>query len=268
MADNIKYDITIMVVFAIIGIFIKLFFGKTITTDGSQGPASATMWGYGIVAMSILSIIFITFALASRMVKLEEGPLKFIKQLHTNRVEIINKSNLNQTIYADGSIAQDNKIALAIMTADCAPIFIFNSNFSFVCALHAGWKGCLKNIVKNAKTKINQLHNNNQTLTAIVGPCLNKENFEVDINFKNIFVNQDLQYENFFSNKFNRTKPHFDMRGLINFQLQNCCIKNIVNIEFDTYKNENLFYSHRKSLHNNTLPTGRMINLIGLKQTT
>ena len=84
MADNIKYDITIMVVFAIIGIFIKLFFGKTITTDGSQGPASATMWGYGIVAMSILSIIFITFALASRMVKLEEGPLKFIKQLIKN----------------------------------------------------------------------------------------------------------------------------------------------------------------------------------------
>ena len=56
-ADNIKYDITIMVVFSIIGIFIKLFFGNTITSDGSQGPASAAIWGYGIVAMSILSVI-------------------------------------------------------------------------------------------------------------------------------------------------------------------------------------------------------------------
>ena len=81
MADNIKYDITIMIVFSIIGIFIKLFFGKTITSDGSEGPANAAIWGYGIVALSILSIIFITFALASRMVKLEESPLKFVKQL-------------------------------------------------------------------------------------------------------------------------------------------------------------------------------------------
>ena len=80
-ADNIKYDITIMVVFSIIGIFIKLFFGNTITSDGSQGPASAAIWGYGIVAMSILSVIFITFALASRMVHLNEGSFKFVTQL-------------------------------------------------------------------------------------------------------------------------------------------------------------------------------------------
>ena len=84
MGDNIKYDISIMVIFAIIGICIKLFFGNKISSDGSQGPASAAMWGYGLVAISILSIIFITFALANRMVKLEEGPLQFVKQLIKN----------------------------------------------------------------------------------------------------------------------------------------------------------------------------------------
>ena len=55
------------------------------------------------------------------------------------------------------------------------------------------------------------------------------------------------------------------MRGLINFQLQNCLIMTISNVNFDTYSNNNLFYSRRKSLHAGSLPTGRMINLIGFK---
>lgn len=84
MADNIRYDITVMAVFAIIGICIKLFFGNKTTSDGSQGPASAATWGYGIVAMSILSIIFVTFALASRMNNIYLSPIKFIKQLVKN----------------------------------------------------------------------------------------------------------------------------------------------------------------------------------------
>ena len=37
----------------------------------------------------------------------------------------------------------------------------------------------------------------------------------------------------------------------------------IENIELDTYSNEELFFSHRRSSHNDKLPTGRMINIIG-----
>ena len=55
------------------------------------------------------------------------------------------------------------------------------------------------------------------------------------------------------------------MRGLINFQLQNCFLNQISNISLDTYKNEELFYSHRKSIHQGILPTGRMINIIGFR---
>jgi len=85
VSNNIKYDITNMIVFSFIGIIIKLFFGRSTSSDGSQGPASAALWGYGVVAMSILSIMFITFALASRMKNINQyGALEFVKTLITN----------------------------------------------------------------------------------------------------------------------------------------------------------------------------------------
>jgi copper oxidase (laccase) domain-containing protein len=60
-------------------------------------------------------------------------------------------------------------------------------------------------------------------------------------------------------------KTLFNMRGLIQSQFNINLVKNVYHINFDTYENENLFFSHRRSTHDETLPTGRMINIIGFK---
>jgi len=204
--------------------------------------------------------------IAKKKLGLENCKLKLIRQIHSNKVEIIDQNNLNEKIIADGSITKNKNIALAIMTADCAPIFIFDPDCSFICCLHIGWKGCLTNIVKTAVKIISKI--TSQKLIAIVGPCLSKENFEVEQKFKNAFISQDLHYENFFSIKPKQQKPHFDMRGLINFQLKSCSVNKISNVAIDTYSNENLFFSHRRSSHLGTLPTGRLINIIGFRDAT
>ena len=201
--------------------------------------------------------------IAKKKLGLENSKLKLIRQIHSNKVEIIDQKNLNEKIVADGSITKNKNIALAIMTADCAPIFIFDLDCSFICCLHIGWKGCLKNIVKIAVNIFAKI--TSQELIAIVGPCLSKENFEVEKKFKNVFITQNLHYENFFLTKSNQQKPHFDMRGLINYQLQSCSVNKISNIDIDTYSNEHLFFSHRRSSHLCTLPAGRLINLIGFR---
>ena len=149
------------------------------------------------------------------------------------------------------------------MTADCAPIFLFDLGSSFICSLHVGWKGCLSNIINKAVKKIGKI--TNQKLVAIVGPCLSKENFEVHEKFKNFFISKNLHYENFFSLNRNQKKLYFDMRGLINYQLKSCYIDNISNIDIDTYSNEHLFFSHRRSSHLFTSPTGRLINMVGFR---
>jgi len=204
--------------------------------------------------------------IAKNILGLEGRELKLIKQIHSNKVEIIDQNNLNEKIIADGSITRNRNIALAIMTADCAPIFIFDLDFSFICSLHIGWKGCLNNIVKKATKIIAKI--TRQKLIAIVGPCLSKENFEVQEKFRNFFISQNSHHENFFSIKSNKKKFNFDMRGLINYQLKSCSIDNISNIDIDTYSNKHLFFSHRRSSHLFSLPTGRLINMIGFREVT
>lgn len=83
-----EYIINAMLMFAIIGMGIKIFFGNNTSPDGSYGRANSTIWGYGIVAFSILTIMFVSFALHDKIARIENkgisGILGFIKSFLTS----------------------------------------------------------------------------------------------------------------------------------------------------------------------------------------
>ena len=133
-----------------------------------------------------------------------------------------------------------------------------------ICCLHSGWKGTLSNIIKKSINKFKEKKIKTYDIVAIVGPCLAFKNYEVDKNFKEKFIIKNNYYSRFFKSK-NKNKDLFDLRGLINLQLKKEGIKNIYNIKRDTYDNSSLFFSHRRSTQQNKINTGRMINIIGLK---
>ena len=189
--------------------------------------------------------------------------LVLLNQTHSSKVIKITRNNLNNKMEADGMITSLDDIVLGVLTADCAPIFIFDKKSNFVCCLHSGWKGTLNNISKNA---IKIFHKNNikrKNLIAIIGPCLGTKNYEVDKNFEKKFLIKNKKYSKFFKYK-NKSKSYFNLRGIINFQLNNLGLKNIYNINKDTYLNESLFFSHRRSTHKGEKSSGRLINLISL----
>ena len=195
---------------------------------------------------------------------IEKKKLKLINQIHSNKIFFINKNNLNKDIYGDGLITENKNIALGILTADCAPIFIFDKKKSIVCCLHSGWKGALNNIVSKGIKKIKRKRIKNQNIIVIVGPCLGFSNFEVDKKFKLKFIKKNRSYQKFFKSK-NRNKDIFNLRSLINFQISKERIDNVFNVRKDTYKNTHIFFSHRRATHQNKMQTGRMINIISLR---
>ena len=83
-STNNEYLVNNFMAFAIVGIIIKLFFQSNITTDGTSGPANSSIWGYGVVSLSIFSIMFLSFALASNMAPLERNLFDFIKVLFSD----------------------------------------------------------------------------------------------------------------------------------------------------------------------------------------
>tara|TARA_B100001123_G_scaffold112840_1_gene131459 strand:- start:2503 stop:3273 length:771 start_codon:yes stop_codon:yes gene_type:complete len=251
----------------------KFFFENSLNIDGicygfftRQGGCSLNNFDSLNCSFSSgdnIDIVNKNINLALKSINLQNKKIKFIKQTHSNNVAIINNNNLNSLITADASITKSKNIVLAILTADCAPVFLFDKESTFICSIHVGWKGCLNNIIKITLEKIKAMDINNKNLIAIIGPCLAQKNFEVDSIFRRNFIQKNSNYKIFFSKKLNQNKYFFNMRNLINFQLQEFLSKSIYNISLDTYKNSDLFFSHRKSTHQNALPTGRMINLIG-----
>ena len=201
--------------------------------------------------------------IAMKNLKVDKKKLILIKQTHSSKIIRINKSNVDQNLEADGMITSLNNIVLGILTADCAPIIIFDNKNKFVCNLHSGWKGSLNNISQKAIKLFDKYKIKRKNLIAIVGPCLGVKNYEVERNFQKKFVEKNIKYSRFFRFK-NKKKSYFNLRALINYQLSELGLKKIHNINQDTYSNDNLFFSHRRAKHKGQKTTGRLINLISL----
>ena len=208
-------------------------------------------------------IVFKNRSIAMKNLHLEKKKLVLVKQTHSSKVIRINKNNLNKNLEADGMITSLNNVVLGILTADCAPIFIYDNSNKVVCSLHSGWKGTLNNISKKAIMLFEKYDINRNNLSAIIGPCLGFSNYEVEKDFEKKFINKDIKYSQFFKKK-NNMKSYFNIRGLINYQLAELGLNKVYNINRDTYSNKNLFFSHRRSIHEGDKTTGRLINLISL----
>ena len=66
-AENIKeakllYSETVFLTLAYVGIVLKIFFGATPTVDGTTGPASSNIWGYGLVLIAVFGLMYVQYA--------------------------------------------------------------------------------------------------------------------------------------------------------------------------------------------------------------
>ena len=104
---------------------------------------------------------------AKQKLCLEQTLIKFIGQKHKTNIELIDKNNLFKEIVADGSITQTKDISLAILTADCTPIFFIDLSNKIIGAVHSGWKGCLNNIILKASIKLKEICNQLKANTSL-----------------------------------------------------------------------------------------------------
>ena len=198
----------------------------------------------------------------SEKIGCEEKHLITMNQIHSNKVIYFEKkSAVKNKISGDAIVTNVKNVGIGILTADCAPILLYDPNKKIIGCVHSGWKGALNGILKNTILKFNELKSNSNDLIAVVGPCIKKENYEVKIDFYEKFVAQNQKNEDFFS-KINKNNYFFDLRGFINMEIMNLNINNIENIEMDTFSEKDLFYSYRRSQFSKEKDYGRCISVI------
>lgn len=72
------------------------------------------------------------------------------KQIHSADIIYINDYNINKPHYCDGFVISessflntDSSYGIAVRTADCVPIILYDPNNKVAAAVHAGWRGTI-----------------------------------------------------------------------------------------------------------------------------
>ena len=200
--------------------------------------------------------------LVSQKIGCKDELLITLYQTHSNKVVYFeNESSIKNKLPGDAIVTKIKNVGIGILTADCAPILLYDPQKKIIGCIHSGWRGTLNGVIKNTIKKFKELDSNINNLFAIVGPCIGKENYEVKIDFYEKFINQNPKYEEFFK-KIMNNKYIFDLRGFINNEISDLNIKNIENIEMDTFSEKEYFYSYRRTFLNKQKDYGRCISVI------
>ena len=188
--------------------------------------------------------------------------LILLDQVHSNIVHNVNRVT-KKKLKGDSLITAKKGIALGILTADCAPVFIYDPINNLISALHAGWKGAFKQIISKTIKKFKIKGSNLNDLIVVIGPCISKNNYEVKRDFLNKFIVKEKSNKNFFNYKNN--KIFFSLNDFIKKSFLDLGIKNIEIIKKDTYILSNNFFSARRSLKKKLNDYGRNISVIMIK---
>ena len=91
LSHNNHLDLLNIVVLACVGIIIKLFFSENYSRLGNIGPASSTIWGYGLTAIALSIMVFMGIYVSK---KIFEKPLdgkknNFIELIFANVFPIV-----------------------------------------------------------------------------------------------------------------------------------------------------------------------------------
>ena len=206
--------------------------------------------------------VFKNLQLVSNKINCNKDSLITLNQKHTNQViHFKNETSVENKLTADAIVSEVKNVGIGILTADCAPILFYDPKKKIIGCAHSGWKGALNGIIKNTIKKFNELNSNNNDLIAVVGPCIDKKNYKVKEDFFNKFISQENNNKIFFE-KISNEEFLFDLRAFINKEMLKSGIKNVENLELDTFSQKEFFYSYRRSQLNKEKDYGRCISVI------
>jgi YfiH family protein len=199
--------------------------------------------------------------IVSNKIKTKNKKIILLNQVHSNKFHYIGiHSKLNNKFEGDALVTDRKNIPIAILTADCAPILIYDDKKKMIAAIHAGWKGSYKDIVKKVVKFMIKKGCSSRNITAAIGPCISSNNYEVKEYFIKKFIKKDKKNIIFF--KKNKDKNYFSLNKYIHFQLNSLNIKKIDIINKDTFNIKNNFFSARRSISCNENDYGRNISII------
>ena len=174
----------------------------------------------------------------------------------------ISMLDINKAVKADSLITNKKNLYLFLLTADCAPVIMFDPKKKVTAVVHAGWKGVDLEIVKKTikKLEVEYLVDPVDIIVGI-GPAVRKDNF---IKFSPL-QKDDPGWQPFLEKVGNDTYK-VDVVGLCKKQLIDSGVlnKNIYDCGINTTR-DNRFFSHVREGNKPIREQGRFACVLALK---
>jgi purine-nucleoside/S-methyl-5'-thioadenosine phosphorylase / adenosine deaminase len=162
------------------------------------------------------------------------------KQVHSDIVNVVHK--FDDKIEGDALITSATNLGLAISTADCTNIYLYDSRQKIISAVHSGWMGTEKRILEKTLARLfTEFKSDPTNIYVYFGPSISQENYEVGKEFQNKFDRKYLLPKN---KKFllDLKSASYDM--LLNFgvpgaQIEISDICSFGDQEFHSYRRDN-----------------------------
>lgn len=185
------------------------------------------------------------------------NPLALPRQTHSDHIaHVCHACRPDDT---DAVFTSTPGLRLAVKTADCIPVLLYDHNKHTIAAIHAGWKGTVQHIVQKT---IHAMGSHGNDLSAIIGPGISMESFEVGDEVYERFLSEGFPMQRIARRwqptpQFPEGKWHIDLWEANRWALEQCNVSDIFIAGVDTFTSP-LYYSARRE----TINTGRNYNWI------
>jgi purine-nucleoside/S-methyl-5'-thioadenosine phosphorylase / adenosine deaminase len=163
---------------------------------------------------------------------------------------------------ADAVVTRTPGLAVAVLTADCAPVLLADPEARVVAAAHAGWRGAAAGIIESAVAEMERQGAQRERIRAAIGPTIGQGAYEVGPDFEAELLKGCAGNEKYFLRINANARARFDLPGFVEGRLAAAGLAEIERQSPCTYENESIFFSFRRSQHRKEADYGRQIAAI------
>lgn len=157
-------------------------------------------------------------------------------------------------------------VAVGVATADCGPILFADAEARVVGAAHAGWKGAFGGVIEATVAAMEGLGAARDRITAVLGPTISAEAYEVGPEFVARFEAEDASLVRFFAPSTRAGHAMFDLPAFVLHRLGEAGVGRAASLGLCTYADEARFFSYRRTTHRGEPDYGRLVAAISIEE--
>ena len=204
---------------------------------------------------------------AMAQIDLDGGHLVTVYQVHSDRVVVVEEPwRQDDAPRADGLVTKQPKIALGVLTADCAPVLLADGESGVIGVAHAGWRGALGGILNAVVEAMVDLGARHEDIIAGIGPTIGQRSYEVGPEFLAPFLDQADRNGDFFYPSARDGHFMFDLKNYVARCIGLTGVQKIQVLPCDTCAETTRFFSYRRSCLYGEKDYGRSLSVIYLER--